>query len=267
MKKYLTSMLVIGSLLFLGGIVYAEDSTSVNTNSDASINTTNTMKPIFKTKQRPEQPKIQQRSEETVKVRQQLQNDVKNIRTELQNKLMLNREEVKNKAEAKRAELKTKLQVIKNEKKQKIVLNISDKITEMNVKATDRLSILLGNIDKILAVIKDKTDQISTNNDKDTTTVKTKISAATDLIVKAKADIEAQAGKTYTINVTDESTLRANVKATRDEFQSDIKSVQASVKDAHEAVRASAQALAEIYTPNVTASTQTEADVNTSVEN
>ena len=72
------------------------------------------------------------------------------------------------------------------------------------------------------------------------------LAAADAAIAISKAAIANQTVKTYAIAVTGEATLRRNVGAARQALQADVKAVEQTVKDAREAVRKAATALAGV---------------------
>jgi hypothetical protein len=178
------------------------------------------------------------------------ENENKINREDFKAKLSAQREQLKEKITTNREALRIKLQTIKNEKKQNSVLKISDNIEKINERATDRLEMLVNNIEKVLNNIQTRTDKAKESGI-DVTSVQSTIDNAKTAISEARDAINTQSQKVYTINVTDEKTLRATVKTVRDIFHADIKAVQEKIKLAHEAVRASAKALAKVISPAV----------------
>ncbi len=73
----------------------------------------------------------------------------------------------------------------------------------------------------------------------------------------ARAAIEAQAGKTYSISVTTEQKLKEAAEAARKALHDDLNKVKEAVKAAHEAVRKAAVALAQIPRVDEDAATTT----------
>ena len=73
----------------------------------------------------------------------------------------------------------------------------------------------------------------------------------------ARAAVDAQAGETYEVEITDETRLRAEVGKARKELHDDLKAVFDLVKAAREAVREAATTLAQIPRPDDTQSPAT----------
>lgn len=237
MKKYIVSFLFVG-LLLAGGIVYAQGPQAGGPQMPPLGDNPNLM-----TEEQRE--KFQELKQQKAQEREEFREENQQKREDWQNKMVENREQAKNQLMANREALRAKLQAIKNEKKQNAVLNVSDNIEKINEKATDRLSNLVGNIEKVLNNIQTRVDKAKTDG-LDITSVEIEINKAKAAISEAKDAISAQSGKTYTINVTNEKTLKEVVKTVRDTFHADIKAVQEKVKAAHEAVRNSAKTLASI---------------------
>ena len=103
----------------------------------------------------------------------------------------------------------------------------------------------LVKIENALNRIASRADKAATNG-VNVESVRGAILAAQTAIAAARSGVEAQAGAVYEINFTDESDLRASVQAVRDQFKRDVEAVRTLVKNAHEAVRQAATALAQI---------------------
>jgi hypothetical protein len=118
-----------------------------------------------------------------------------------------------NAAEA-RAEFKAKLETIKDEKKKLLVGRIDSKIAEINKRTTDRYL-------KTLEQLQMFVDRVSAS---DAATLANR-TAAQNAINAAKTAVEAQAAKTYTIEITDEETLKTNVGTVVSQFRKDLTTV------------------------------------------
>lgn len=144
------------------------------------------------------------------------------LRQQMKDTVKMKREETKEAIKLKRDEFKAKIQAIKDQRKRVLVERIDTKITNANAKHTDRFTQVLSNLQAIL-------DKISGDTDK------TGAQAAID---RAKAAVETQAAKTYTITITDETNLRLNVGTTTSQFRQDLMATHKLVVDAKQAVQA-----------------------------
>lgn len=252
MKKYI-SLFVFLSLFLTNGIVYAEDEEVKNKVEDeVKVEVEDKDKSGFKLMKEEREQKRENIKNEIELMKEKREQDKEKVKTEIekahqkfQNQMELKRAELKEKSIANRERLKDKLKIIKNEKKQNLVLNISDNIEKINIKATDRLGSLLGKIENALLNIKERADKANANGS-NVDEVYTLITKAEVSIAEARASISTQIGKTYKIEITDESTLKSTIQTIRDVFHQNIKVVQEKVKIVHEAVKTTAQSLGAI---------------------
>lgn len=155
------------------------------------------------------------------------------------------REAAKQQIEIKRAEMKDRLKKIKSELKKDTVERIYDKLNEINKDRTEHFSNVMAKLDKAVERITSRTDKAG-DRGLDVTTVRTEIESAKTAIAAARTAIQTQAGKTYTITVGTEETLKANAQAARKLLQDDLEKVRLIVKSAYEAVHKAATTLAQI---------------------
>ena len=148
----------------------------------------------------------------------------------------------------KRAELKENLDKIKDVRKKEVVERIDKSMDELNARMVKHLTEVLDKVEGVLNRISDKTEKARAAG-ADVSVVVAAIDQAVNAIREARAAIEAQAGKTYTMNITDEATLKNRVGLARQSLRADLKVVQDAVKAAHEAVRKAAVALGQIVRP------------------
>jgi hypothetical protein len=256
MKKYI-SLFVFLSLFLTNGIIYAEDEEVENKVEDeARVEVEEKDKSGFKLMKEERKQEREKIKNEIELMKEKREQDKEKVKTEIdkahekfQNQMELKRVELKEKSIANREQLKEKLKTIKNEKKQNLVLNISDNIEKINIKATDRLGGLLEKIENALLNIKERADKAKADGS-NVDEVYTLITKAEVSIAEARASISTQIGKTYKIEITNESTLKSTIQTIRDGFHQDIKIVQEKVKLAHEAVRATAKSLGMIINLN-----------------
>lgn len=169
-------------------------------------------------------------------------------------KMLLEKRKTAN--EENRLELKEKLQVIKDERKQELVLKIEEKITNINSRRTENMSEAITKLQTILNSIKGKTTALKTNGT-NTASVDTAITEAETALAKASTDVQAQAQKSYTITVTDETTLKQNVGSTIKQLTEDLRNTYKSVIAAKQAVQKAARELKKVWhdvklTPTIT---------------
>lgn len=148
-------------------------------------------------------------------------------------------------AAQKRQEMKKRLEVIRNEKKKAAVERIDTKISNMNKNHTDRFSAVLDKLQSILDRVSQKTSEVKANG-KDTTALDSSIVSAQTAIDSAKAAVSAQAAKTYSIQISDEATLRNSVGTTVSQFRKDLRDVHKTVVEAKQAVQKAIRELAKI---------------------
>ena len=137
------------------------------------------------------------------------------------------KEETKLMIAAKRDEFKARMQIIKDEKKKMLIERIDAKLFAVNKKHTARFSEVLDRIQRFLDKIKQSTTDTKILDD----------AAAQTVIDTAKAAVEAQAAKTYTMSITDDSTLKLNAGTTVSQLRQDLMAVHKLVIDAKQAVQ------------------------------
>jgi hypothetical protein len=233
--KYSASFIIILSLI-LGFNVYAEENTVTGSGNI--------------------QVKVQEKRVELEKILQ----TIKEKREAFKTKLELNRVETQVKIEKMKVDFKKNIKKIKNEDKKISAEKILDSVQALNIKLTEQLSDRVNQIENVLVSIESRITKAEEKG-LDVASVKTEVEKAKEAIASARTVISTQASKVYEVNITDEATLRVEMKKLRDTFQDDIKGVREQVKQAHIAVRNTATTLAKI--PTIDA----EVEVKTEVEN
>jgi DNA repair exonuclease SbcCD ATPase subunit len=160
------------------------------------------------------------------------------IRDEFKTKL----EEAKQEWKDKRAALIENLKKIKDEKKVEIVENVDARLADRNAHWVEHWTNVLTRHSELLDKIQTKATELE-GQGKDITSVTSAIAAARSAITTAQAKVTEQAGKTYTIPVTTEATLGANVSATVKQMQADVKSVINLIEAVRKATQAAISAL------------------------
>lgn len=177
--------------------------------------------------------------------REELKQKMEEKREELKQRLEQKREELKDRIEVKREALKEKLKTIKDEHKKQVVEKIDKSLDELNDKMTKHFLDVLEKLENVLVKISERVDKAESEGF-DASAVDTAVVSAQALIDSAKATVEAQAGKTYTLTVGTEDKLRIDVGKARQALHADLRAVYEIVKKAKEAVHAAAGTLAGI---------------------
>jgi hypothetical protein len=170
---------------------------------------------------------------------------IKTKRAEFKAKIEADKEQFKLKLGESKAKFKDSLTKIKDGDKKLSAEKIVNFINDLNEKMTNNFSDKVDRIENVLIAIESR---INKAEDKglDVTEVKAKVEKAKTVIDDAREAISAQAVKVYATNVTNETTLKAEMKKLRDSFRTDIKAVQVAVKAARDAVKDTAVTLAKI---------------------
>jgi len=201
------------------------------------------------------------RQQQTNKLQEQkakLQEGKKQFKQEVEEKRQKLQEEISQK----RATLKEKLTVIKDERKKKVVEKIDQQINELNKRVVNQLSAVLDKLSDMLERVAGRADTAESKG-YDVSMALSAIEGANQAIGSARMAVQAQAGKTYTIQITTEENIKRNVGDARQTLNADLKVVRAVVKYAHDAVRKAAVALGQLkkmgranptVSPSVTAS-------------
>lgn len=170
---------------------------------------------------------------------------IKTQREEFKKEFEIKKEETKVKVEEMKKNLKEDLVKIKDEKKKLSTEKILEIIQDLNIKFTNKLSENVDQIENVLVSIESRISKAETKG-LDVTPAKQEAEKAKLAIQSAREAITLQTTKVYGANITDEETLRAEMKKLRDLFKADIKIAHEKVKLAHTAVKNTAVALAKI---------------------
>jgi hypothetical protein len=141
-----------------------------------------------------------------------------------------------------KAKFKEELMKIKDENKKIRVENIADNITELNTKISNRSIEKINKLEEILITIESRADKATANNI-NLVNIRALISTAESAIADARLAITTQAGKAYTVSITNEATIKTSLQTTRDLLKKDIDIMNIKIKVAHEAVRKTSKAL------------------------
>lgn len=190
-------------------------------------------------------------SKEDIKARAE---ELKERKKEFEEKVREEKKQLAERIKEKRTELKGNLEKIKDERKKQIVERVDKQMDELNARMVKHLIEVLDKIEGVLNRASERTERAKAAGT-NVSVVVAAIDQAVNAIREARAAIEAQAGKTYTMNVTDEATLKNRVGEARQSLRKDLKVVQDAVKAAHDAVRKMVVALAQLPKPSSNTST------------
>jgi peptidoglycan hydrolase CwlO-like protein len=191
-----------------------------------------------------ERPRIS--TQEFQQNREEIQRQIEQIRAEYRNQIREKREEMKARIEALKAQLRERLRERISERKRTIVERIYERINALNERLTDHYMDVLDHLEKVLERIESRTAK-SKLNGRDVTQVEAAIEKAHQAINAARDAVKAQAEKVYEPpEITTEENLKLDVGKLRKQLHDDLKAVEKLVKDARDAVRQAAVALAQI---------------------
>lgn len=163
--------------------------------------------------------------------------------------------------ELRREALTKKLLTIRDERKRVLTETIYENVQKFNENRVEHYTAALEKIQTILGRIISRMEKARTFG-LDISAVEGKVTEANKAIGDARAAVEVQAKKVYTITITSEATLKADVQKTREAIHADTVAVRETVRQALEAVQSVARALAgirginEIDIPGNTTSTK-----------
>ncbi len=158
-------------------------------------------------------------------------------------------------ARMKRDEFRVRLATIRDEKKKAIVERIDQNIVKINTNRTAIMLRHLTKIEEILGRIETRTNSLASSG-KDVTAVRTAITKAREAIAAARTAVNAQAVKTYTIDITTETNLGSAVSAARTAFAKDLSAAHQTVVTARKAVRDVLKELAKVVGEKLTTTSE-----------
>lgn len=182
--------------------------------------------------------------------REDLRQALEQARADFKNAIDLKRAEVRDKIKTKREELKLKLQKIKDERKRQVVEKVDSQLDALNARWVSQSTQALEQIEDVLGRVATRTDEIESGG-KNVSDVRVAIENARSAIAASRSAIGAQAGKTYTILINKEGTLKQDVGVARQALHADLVSMRETVKTARDAVHNVAIALGQIVNPQI----------------
>lgn len=266
MNKIITSSVLVG-VLFVGYFVFAEEGANTIKPSISPSPKPSTRAEIkeqrdqFKQEIKEQRDQFKQETKdarnitktEIKDVREQFKNttetvreDIKKRKEEFKETVKTKKEELENQIKTKREELKTRLEKIKDERKKQAVERIDQQIDALNAKMVKHFSNVLEKLEEMLVRISERADKASNERGLDVSVVRSAVDKAKTAIASARSAIEVQSGKTYTIKITTETTLKTDVGKARQALSADLSKVKDAVKAAQSAVKDAAVALAQL---------------------
>jgi len=166
------------------------------------------------------QQRIQNRIEQTNQIREQIRNEIQEKKEELQNL-----------REQKREEFQKRLQEIKDARKQKIVENLDRAYANINKRWTTHFLNVLDRLTKILDKVKSRAEKWGNSE------ALALIPKIYDEINQVKKEVEEQAAKTYTLEITSEEKLGEAAREVHSQLRNDLRNLREKIKDIRESIR------------------------------
>lgn len=157
------------------------------------------------------------------------------LKSNASEKVMQVKDAMKEKIADARSAFKEKLQGIKDIRKQNILENLYTRINESNSKKTTQMGERLERLTSILAKVSEMATTLQSEG-KSVASLNSLITAANTAIESAKTAVAEQAAKDYTIDISDETTLKTNAREAIKQYLTDIKATFNKVLLAHRAV-------------------------------
>jgi len=194
---------------------------------------------------------FQEDAKELIRVkREEFKARVEVDREEFKTKMEEVRTQVQERVTEQKAELREEVQKIPDEAKREAVLRVADAVNALNQRVLEKASDALQKLEEVTANILTRADKAELGG-QDVSGVRNAVAVAEREIAGAREAIRVQASEAYSLEISSEDTLRSDVAVVRNELKTDLESVRSVVNAARDAVRSSAQVLAEI--PDVNA--------------
>jgi len=136
----------------------------------------------------------------------------------------------------KRNTFTTAVQKMKDEKKKSLITTLQDRLKEINTKQCDLFITKLKQLSLGLEEIQDASDVYTKESGKEIPTMVSAVAAAKKAIADANTLVTVQVGKMYLIDITTETTVKANFGTQRNALASDLKKVRDAVQLARKKV-------------------------------
>lgn len=154
-------------------------------------------------------------------LRQDFWEKIKQDREKLHEEIKNRQEAAKTKLEAERAKLKQKLVGIRDAQKKATAERIHDRLGEVNKKMVDHFTNVAERLEDFASKLQERITNAK-NEGRNVTSAQAALDKVKPLITELRTMIQAQAGKTYSVNVTSENQLESAFRTTRDSLHSDL---------------------------------------------
>ncbi len=144
-----------------------------------------------------------------------------------------------------RAEFRERLAEVRNAQKRERLEHVSQMLDQINEKWAAHFDNVLLRLSEILAKIGTRADKLEEDG-QDVASVRDAIADAEAAIDAAQVVVDTQAENIYVIDITDEESLKDDVKSARDELHTDLTVARDEVKTARQAVHDAFQALKDV---------------------
>jgi hypothetical protein len=226
--------MIAKSLLFLIAI-FALTGTIVSAETNTSTEST---KNRFKTEKSKTLENRKSTLVQRVTITKERNQDIRTLIQSRKDELTLEKKRV-------RDEFKTKIAELKDGNKKLIAEDVDQKLNAINLASTDRMTSGIGKLEKLLDKFSSRSARIKSLGN-DTSTVDSAIASAESAIADAKIAVTEQAAKEYTVDITDETTLRSDFGKTMKTLRADLKATHDILKLAKQRVIDVARALAKL---------------------
>ncbi len=144
-----------------------------------------------------------------------------------------------------RDEFRERLAEVRNAQKRERLEHVSQMLDQINEKWAAHFDNVLLRLSEILAKIGTRADKLEEDG-QDVASVRDAIADAEAAIDAAQVVVDTQAENIYVIDITDEESLKDDVKSARDELHTDLTVARDEVKTARQAVHDAFQALKDV---------------------
>lgn len=142
---------------------------------------------------------------------------------------------IKEKVASHETELKAKLQTFKDKRKAQVAERVNTNLNRINQNQTEQMLKHLDKMSKILDKLEARVNEAKPDI-KDPNLARTAISDARSTVAAAKAAVEAQRGKDYTIQATSEAKIKEDAQKARQALHTDLLATRKQVIDAKQKV-------------------------------
>lgn len=160
-------------------------------------------------------------------------------------KLQALKEEVREGMASRKELMRERLQAFKDGGKADIAAKVDASLSAINERRVAFFEAAVDRIEDVLGIIVARADRAEQEGG-DVAGVRARVTQAEDAIAAAREGIAEQAGYDYTVTVSEEAEIRADVKKERDALQEDLEELRELVRAAHQAVRAAADELKDV---------------------